>query len=182
VVVTWRKVGAIYLVFAVLLAWMLVVERAEPPPAPAAEDPTAPERSVLGTRSDAVRRVTLRRGGQSVTADLEGDRWRITEPKGAPLPSDLIAATVATLTAGQVADVVGGEGADLAAFGLSAPSAEIELWIRDRPEPLTVVLGDLSPTRTAQYAKVTDRPAVYLVGRNVSYYMDRVFDEAGKAG
>ncbi len=44
-----------------------------------------------------------------------------------------------------------------------------------------VLLGARNPTRTAVYAKRDDRPAVYLVGLNVQYYEDLIFEAARRS-
>ena len=180
---TWRRVGAIYALLAVLVGYLVVVELRPPPPPDPATDPTSAARSLLGVTPDTVTRVAFRRGDTRVIATHDGDRWTIVEPRAVAATSDLIAALVATLTAGQVADVMAeGAAGNLDAFGLAAPAAEIEVTLRDPPETTArVLLGGTNPTRTALYAKRADAPTVYLVGLNVRYYLDLVFAAAAGA-
>ena len=178
---TWRRVGAIWAVFAVLAAYLAVVElRPAPPPEPA-NDPTSPTRSLLGVRGDAVTRLVVRSGDARIVAARDGDRWSVGEPAGATTPPDLVAAIVATLTAGQVADVMtDGGAADLEAVGLKSPTAEIDATLSDAPAPSRVLLGATNPTRTGLYAKRADAPAVYLVGLNVRYYLDLLLQSVAR--
>ncbi len=40
------------------------------------------------------------------------------------------------------------------------------------------MIGGRNPTRTAVYARRSDQPAIFLVGMNLSYYIDLIFDAA----
>jgi hypothetical protein len=176
---TWRRVGAIYLVLATLgLCFILFERRSEP--ARTAASPGAAERSLLGIDQDAVRTIVFRRAGLEVRAARNGGRWRVVEPVAATVQADLIAAAVATLTAGQDSEVVGrSTGEDLDDFGLKLPASEIDLTIGGETETsVRVLLGADNPTKTALYAKRGDRPNVYLVGANLRYYQDLIFEAA----
>jgi len=178
--VSWRAVGAVYAVLALLLAFVLRFERepAVAPPPPEA----APARSLLGVEPSAVRAVTFLRGAARVRAERREGRWRVVEPVGAAVPPDLVDAAVATLTAGQVSEVVadGARGGDLSVFGLATPSSTIVLTTEGEggSRDVTVLFGALNPTRTALYARLADDPRAYLVGLNVQYYEDLIFEAA----
>ncbi len=178
---SWRAVAVVWVVLIGLVAFVLLVER-EPEVAPPVPE-TAPERSLLGIEARDVHAIELRRRDARVRAVRDGDRWRTVEPAGAAVPSDLVAAVVATLTAGQVSEVVAEAPRpdELAAFGLDAPRSTIVLTVgpQDAPHGLTVLLGERNPTRTALYGRRTDDPRVFLVGLNVRYYEDLIFDAAG---
>jgi hypothetical protein len=45
-------------------------------------------------------------------------------------------------------------------------------------KPVTVEIGARNPTRTAVYARRSDQPSIFLVGMNLSYYIDLIFDAA----
>jgi len=181
--VTWRRVGAIYLVLAALAASFALVERTSLTVEQTADAPTV-ERSLLGAEPESVKAVTFWRDGERVSAEREGGRWRVLAPAGAEITPDLIAAAVATLTAGQVSEVMAeGPNVDLEAFGLAAPSSEVEVTIDGQPgAKVRVLLGSHNPTKTALYAKRDDAPTVYLVGLNLRYYQDLIFEAAAGAG
>ena len=177
---SWRAVGVVYAVLALLLAFVLVVERRPAIEAPPPE--AAPARSLLGVEPSAVRAVAFRRGGLRVRAERAGARWRIVEPPGAAVPSDLVDAAVATLTAGQVSEVIAADAraTDLAVFGLATPTSAIALTTEDGAgREVTVFLGQYNPTRTALYARLADDSRVFLVGLNMRYYEDLIFEAAG---
>jgi hypothetical protein len=175
---SWRRVAGIYLVLALLAGWVLVVERDAPPiePAPAQAPVGA---SLLDAAADAVTAVIFRREGKVVRAGRADRRWRVIEPAGADVPSDLIEATIATLTAGQAAErLTDVPEPELAAYGLDVPSTTLELVMDPAGHSVTVQVGARNPTRTAVYARRGDQPAIFLVGMNLGYYLDLIFEAA----
>ena len=128
---TWRPVGLIYLALASLVLYFVLFERTSEPPA-TATSPGAAERSLLGIDQDAVRAVVFRRDGLEVRAARDGGRWRVVGPLETSVQPDLIAAAVATLTAGQESEVMGEPtGETLDEFGLAAPTSEIDVTLSD---------------------------------------------------
>jgi hypothetical protein len=176
---SWRKVAAIYIVLAVLAGAVLVGGPADLP-APDVPNPPSVGPSLLDAEAAAVSAVTFRRGSTVVRAAREDGRWRIVEHTGEPIPSDLIDATIATLTAGQSAErLTDGTERPLSEYGLDTPSATLEIVLPGAPvSGVTVLVGTRNPTRTAVYARRSDQPTVYLVGMNLSYYLDLIFDAA----
>lgn len=193
---SWRRVAAIYAVLALLVGWVVVFEHDAPAPETASVDPKAPSQSLLGADASAVTGIRFTRRGHVIRAERAGDdgarlgagapvepepsRWRAVEPRGVKVSPDLIEATVATLTAGQPSELLSHEAQDdLAAYGLDAPTASVDIVLRNAPErPITVLIGARNPTQTAVYARRTDQPAIFLVGLNLSYYIDLIFDGA----
>ena len=84
---SWRAVGVVYVVFALLLAFVLRFEREPEVAAPPPE--AAPARSLLGVDPSAVRAITFVRGTARVRAERRDGRWRVVEPAGAAVPPDL---------------------------------------------------------------------------------------------
>lgn len=177
---SWRRVAGIYLVLALLAGWVLVVERDAPPiEAVPAQAPVGA--SLLDTAADAVTAVIFRREGKVVRAGREDRRWRVIEPAGADIPSDLIEATIATLTAGQAAQrLTDLPEPELAAYGLDVPSTTFELVMGPAGHSVTVQVGARNPTGTAVYARRSDQPAIFLVGMNLGYYLDMIFQAAAQ--
>ncbi len=175
---TWRRVAIIYVLAALLAAYVLVFERTEP--APEHAKLAAAPASILGIEPSSVTAVTFRKDAKVVRAKREDRRWHVVEPAGAEIPPDLFEATIATLTAGQSAETLSHQPENAgSAYGLDAPSATVELVIDKTPDqPITVMVGDRNPTRTAVYARRGDQPTIFLVGMNLSYYIDLIFDAA----
>ena len=176
---TWRHVTWIYLVL-VALALAVVVDQRVKDSAPVVAE-GAPEKSLLGVDATVIEEIAFRRGVTIVRASRDGERWRVIEPAAKEIPPDLIAAAVGTLTAGQVSEVVAeAPGSELGAFGLTEPDFSVRAVIGgQRRRVIQVFVGANNPTNTAVYAKRDDRPEVFLVGLNLRYYAELMFDAAG---
>ena len=166
----WRQVIVLYAVGAALGAEYWFVERAREPALP-----TRPRRQrFLSVRADDVREVRLVRGGRTIVTRRADGRWAVVEPAGTSIPADLVTAFTDALTAAEEIDVVGEAGSDPAAYGLDATAGRVELVV-EHGSPVVVAIGAPNPTGTAVYARRGDGPAVVLIGRNVRYYEDLLF-------
>ncbi len=175
---SWRTVTAIYALLALVTIVTLVADRVAPPPDERAAAPVGP--SLLETDAASVTTVTFRKPGSVVRATRQDGTWETLEPPGVRISPDLIDATVATLTTGQAAERLDGEPErGLAAYGLESPAVTMEIVAGPPPmQPVTVALGAHNPTQTAVYARRGDRPTIYLVGMNLRYYLELIFEAA----
>jgi hypothetical protein len=171
-------VALIYVTLGLLASYVFLTERTEP----AAEqtNPALAGSSLLETDAASVTALTLRKEGRVILAARENGRWRAVEPPGAQVSPDLFEATIATLTAGQASEKLAAETeSGLAAYGLDVPSASLEVGLAAKPgAPVIILIGARNPTRTAVYARRTDQASIFLVGMNLSYYVDLIFDAA----
>jgi hypothetical protein len=167
----WRQVIVLYAVLAVLagLAWWL--GRGPEPGAP-----VAPVRArFLPVDAGRFAAFRIARGGRVISARRgAGDRWEVREPPDAPIPSDLLAAFAAALADAEEIQQVGGAGADPDAFGLGEMAAHVDIDLADGRR-IGISIGDINANGTAVYARRDDEPAIVLVGRNVRYYEDLLF-------
>ena len=173
----WRSTITYWVLAALFGAYFLVVEKR---PAPRSEMQMARER-VLGVFSDDIAAMTLRRDGKEIRCEVKEKRWVMVKPEGGKVPGDLVAAIVENLTDKQEAEEISAapKDEDLMAFGFNEQSPIVELETKDGKK-LTVKLGARNPTQTAIYAQTSVSPKVLLVGVNVQYYAELLF-EAGAA-
>src|SRR5262245_23246293 len=130
-----------YLVAAIVLASVYFATAPPPPPSPASEEPAA-----SGGAGSSVDSVRLETGGRTVRATRAGDQWRVVDPPGNKVPSDLISALVAAVLETPAEPVASGaEG--LADFGLDAPWARLTFG-RSNGQPVTLSLGAANPAET----------------------------------
>jgi hypothetical protein len=128
-----------------------------------------------------VEEVILEREAGRVRLKRSGDGWQIVEPVSAPGARGAIDDMVTTIATARMDREVADRPAALGDFGLEPPAAEVTLVVKDRPEPVRLALGSMSPTRAWVYAKKPDAPAVFLVSESllrdatkpVSDYRDR---------
>ena len=166
----WRQVVVLYLVLAALAAEYWLVERRREPPAPG-----RPARQrFLALGPGALREIRLLRGGRTIVSRRAGDHWTVIEPAGAAIPPDLIAAFTDALVGAEEIEVVDGAGTDPRPYGLDEAAGRIEI-VGDAGDPVVVTIGATNPTGTAVYARRAGAPAIVLIGRNVRYYEDLIF-------
>ncbi len=133
----------------------------------------------------AVNAVTITRGIEKLRFEktADGKLYKIVAPPNAFAPQDLMNALAGLfIEAGQV-EIVADDSSDLAEFGLDHPQSEILIDAPGKPQPIRVLLGSENPTRTAVYARIENSPKVFLLGRNLEYYQDLMFQWVeGKQG
>jgi len=170
---TWRSTLACWIAAALLGAYYVTFERR---PAPPSEIRAAREK-VLNVYSDEVAAVTLRRQGLEIRCERKDKRWQIVQPVGGKVPPDLVSALIENLTdrqeAEQISDAPKRE--DLQAFELTESSPEVEIELSGGKK-LSVKLGGRNPSQTAIYAQTSVSPRVLLVGLNVQYYADLLYN------
>ncbi len=167
----WRQVVLLYVVLAALGGEYWLLERRASPPEPADAPPPPP---FLHLDPASLTEIRLVRGGRTVVSRRAGDAWTVVEPAGAAIAPDLIAAFTAALAEATVIARVGGADADPRAYGLDDQAARVEV-ISATGEPIEVTIGGTNPTGTAVYARRRGTPDVILIGRNVRYYEDLIF-------
>lgn len=168
---SWTR-ALIYAGLGLLLGAVYFVTAPPPPPSRA----TAPETARPGASVDS---VLLETGARTVRANRVGEQWRVVEPPGNTVPSDLIAALVSAVLE-TPAEPVSPDAEQLADFGLDNPSARLTFG-RSNAAPVTLVLGGPNPAATGVYGKLEGHPQVILVGLNVRYYIDLVLRQSGDA-
>jgi hypothetical protein len=125
--------------------------------------------------AERIDRVRLEQEGMAVQFERRDGRWITVEPEGLASPGDIVDAILDSLTTLPPVEVVSeGTGND-EQFGFTPPRARVRLE-QQGTVVSTVVFGELSPTRTAVYARQSGKDEVALVGLNAKYYMDLVFE------
>lgn len=174
--VRWRQVILCWVVLAGLVAEYWLVERRHEPRVEAA----LARPRFLQLRPADVRELRLSREGRTVVSRRQGTTWSVVEPAGAFIPPDLIGAFATALAeAEEIAQVAGAE-ADPVAYGLDARATRVEM-MGDRGDAVVVRIGGTNPTGTAVYARRDASPDVVLIGRNIRYYEDLIFQALSAA-
>src|SRR5204863_7900369 len=95
---------------------------------------------------DDIHEVLLRRDQATVSRRRDGQRWKVIEPAGAQVPSDLLTSFVENLTPEKEVRVINEAPQDLAAYGLDHPRSTILVKDKEGRVVATVSLGDQNPT------------------------------------
>jgi hypothetical protein len=176
---TVRRTVTYWALFAVLAAYYWSVEHK---PLPPSEIRLAREK-VLDVFSDDVTALTLRRDGSEIRCERKDKRWQIVKPAGAKAPADLMSALIENLTDKQEAEEIAKDPKpeDLRAFGLDESSPELEVEVSGGKK-MKIKLGGRNPPQTAVYAQTSVAPRVLLIGVNVQYYADLLYEAGAKSG
>lgn len=167
----WRQVALLYVVLAALAAQYWFVERGRPP-ADAVQEVV--RNRLLDLDADDVRSIRLQRGGRTLVMEQKDERWVVVEPPGVTVPSDLVLAFLHALAVAEEIDQVATPTESLDAFGFGDTVTRVDLGLTN-DRKLVVTLGSTNPTGTALYARRSPSPAVVLIGRQVRYYEDLLF-------
>jgi hypothetical protein len=168
---TWRRAAVYWACFIVLAVYYLAVER-EPAGEAAAHLKRAP---FLSVPEDQIAALQIQRGTSVVRCRRVQGRWKVVDPANDSVPSDLIAGLITNLTQLPDVEVVTDNPTDLAQFGLDPPASQLVLTPVSG-DPLTVRIGSHNPAGTALYAQRGTNARVFLIGLNVRYYEDLLFE------
>ena len=172
---SWRRATLYWACFLGLGLYYLIGERP-----PGRESVRSARRAAfLNISAAEVQLVEARHDTETVRCRRVDGRWKVEQPAGAAVPSDLVAGLISNLADLKDVEVVAERPSDLAQFGLDAPAFRLTLTPAAGP-PITLRLGGSNPSGTAVYAQHGDR--VYLVGLNSRYYAELLFDNARGKG
>lgn len=169
---SWPRILVTYLV-AVLLTFHLVGKGRDA--TVAEEQAAAPTTPFLEAVPERIDRVRMEDRSMVVQFERRDGRWITTEPEGLAPPGDVVDAVLESFTSLPAIEIVATGVDHEGQFGLVPPSARVRIE-QQGAVVSTIVLGDLSPTRTAVYARKSGKDEVALIGLNAKYYLDLVFE------
>jgi Domain of unknown function (DUF4340) len=129
---------------------------------------------LLAISRDDVRTVRLVHGGRVLVLSRREDGWQVQEPAEASITSGLVEAFVAALLGAEVVDQPGAVGDDPGQYGLDERAIRIEVQATAAPGEI-LLLGTPNPSGTAVYVRRGGGAEILLVGRNLAYYEELLF-------
>jgi hypothetical protein len=169
---SWARIVTYFVVAIVLTMHLRSVTQPGGAAADAAKAPTEPFLAAVPERVD---RVRFESATLALQFEKRDGRWVTIEPEGLAPPGDVIAAVVDSFTTLPPIEIVFDGKGNEDQFGLVPPRMRIRLE-SGGDLVSTIVLGELSPTRTAVYARKSGSDDVALIGLNAKYYIDLVFE------
>lgn len=113
-------------------------------------------------KSDKIDRITIKSDkGQTSTAAKNGDAWQVTQPATAPADEAEISGITSNLASVTISRVIDEQASDFKQYGLDP--ARIEVGFRENGHDRTLLLGQKTPTGSDMYARLPDKPRVFLV-------------------
>jgi len=159
-------------VFAALLALVLWFD-AKGEKTKAAEEKT---NTLIDLAAADVRKVALTRGLETIVLERDGaGPWRLTSPLEAPADESEVTGFVGSLASLRIERVVEKVAADPAAYEI--PKTEVSLWVKDKDEPVRLLIGMENPLDKTLFAKRADDPRLVLLASTLKPSLDKtVFD------
>lgn len=170
---SWLRI-LLYYVVAIALSWHLTEVSTERD-ALSAQPAATKQEPFLAVVPQRIDRVRMEEGETAVQFERRDGRWVITEPEGLAPPGDVVDAVIEAFSSLPAIEIVSEGVEHEGQFGLVPPRSRIRLE-QEGAVVSTIVLGELSPTRTAVYAKKSGKDEVALIGLNAKYYMDLIFE------
>ena len=183
---TWQRVGLYYLLAVVLGGYYLLFEwRPGGPDAPVLEPRPVQESTFLALKRGTIHKLSIKRQ-QHIFVSQRNEaqpgevtaEWQVLEPTGAPVTSALVSGFIENLTPDRKVPIVHEAPEDLASYGLAPPASTIIVEGEGERSKETIFIGSYNPTQTAVYARKDGSPEVVLLGYNVKYYEDLIFQAA----
>ena len=112
------------------------------------------DKQVVTADTRRTQRILVAAGNESVELYQAGGRWQITGPEGpGASPEAELAAVDDLLKTIRELKATGFEAADSPSFGFASPRATITLTIEGQVEPVRLVVGGLTPSKTGAYVR-----------------------------
>lgn len=120
----------------------------------------------------AITSLTIKaKGAEPVVLSKSGSKWQITAPEPAAADSGAVTGMLSTLAPLSSDRVIEDKATDLAQFGLSDPSVEVDLITTNKTT--RVLLGDNTPTGDDVYVAVAGDPRVFTAAATAKTSLDK---------
>jgi hypothetical protein len=164
-----KKTIILFIVFAVLLAFVLLFEEFKGKGGEEEED------KLVALSSDDVQKITLKREDGIITfeksQDKDKEEWIITEPleaKADKYEVDRLAENFSDL---RIERVVEEEPEDIEKYEI--PKKEISLWFKDREMPVKILIGAENPLDSTFFAQREDETRVVLIPSHLKTTLEK---------
>jgi hypothetical protein len=159
----WQTTAALALLLAVLGGFYYLYEVRW---GPGREEATARKGRVFAADTKDVTAIELKRAGESVRLQREGDAWQLLEPVKARASRPTVDEVLANVLTAKIDREIDPSPKSPADFGLDKPAAEFTLTLKDG-KTLGLELGAKNPTGVWVYARERGKPAVFVLGESV---------------
>lgn len=159
----WQTTAALALLLAVLGGFYYLYEVRW---GPGREEATARKGRVFAADTKDVTAIELKRAGESVRLQREGEVWQLLEPVKARASRPTVDEVLANVLTAKIDREIDPSPKSPADFGLDKPAAEFTLTLKDG-KTLGLELGAKNPTGVWVYARERGKPAVFVLGESV---------------
>lgn len=112
-------------------------------------------------------------GAPEIKAVRQGTFWRLATPLDVPAAATEVEALLVGFENLEVQEVLAETPGALAPYGLDPVKLSASLTVDGAASPLTVLLGDPTPDKSALYAKRPDQPRLFLIPFHLASALDK---------
>jgi hypothetical protein len=146
-------------------------------PKESADTSATPSPAILKIDPAAVTSIIVKpRGPAPVTLARSGSQWRITAPGLYPADSGTVSAMLSNLAPLNSQRVIDDHATNLAQFGLSDPSLELDVTGKDG-KTSRLLLGDDAPTGDGTYVAVAGDARVFTAASYIKSSLNKSLDD-----
>ncbi len=160
----------ILLIIAIPLGWYALRESKK-------EAPTSDkklEKVFPGVEADKIDQITIKsESGDRTTVQKQSSKWQVTAPLTAAADEGELSGLTSNLSSLEMQRVVDEQPSDLKQYGLQPARVEVTFKAAGGQQRHLLV-GQKTPTGTDLYAKLPDKPRVFLI----SSYLDATFNKS----
>lgn len=128
------------------------------------------DRTLLVFKREDVQRVEIHAGNEMTEVTcvencgkIPDDKWQIKRPMDAKADAIKVRTLLRNLEDLKVKTFITEGAEDPSPYGLDNPPAQVHIWLKEKAEPITVLLGREDAEKGGSYVKLPARPAVYLI-------------------
>lgn len=148
----------VLIVIAIPLGWYALRESKREP----ADDKKPQEKVFADVKADAIDEVTVKsESGDRTTVEKKDGKWQVTRPQAVAADEAELSGITTNLASLEVQRVVDDQANDLKQYGLEPPRISVEF--RENGKPRTLLVGSKTPTASDLYARLPDKPRVFLI-------------------
>lgn len=165
----------ILLVLAAELGAYIYFVESKREPAPTSDEPTSTAAKLFTIEPDKIEEVSIKgTAGDQTTLRKTGGNWQVIAPVQVAADATEASGLATSLASLEEQRVIEENPKDLTPYGLTKPRIEIGFQAAGDKEPRRLLLGDKTATGGELYAKLADKPKVFLV----SSYLEGSFDKS----
>jgi hypothetical protein len=128
---------------------------------------------ILTVSEDQIAGIRIAKtGSDALVLKNDGGKWSIAEPKPFPADQDAVKSISSSLATFNGDRLIDDKPTDLSAFGLNAPTEEIDVTLKNGTVN-KILLGGDTPSGSDTYAKLDGKPAVYTVATSAKSTFDK---------
>ena len=128
------------------------------------------DRALMAVKRDNMERVEIRTGESRLEVacvencgKIPDDRWQLKQPLEAKADAVKVRTLLRNIEEVKAKAFISEAATELTPYGLDHPAAQIDIWLKEKSAPVTILLGQEDADKGGSYLKLAEQPAVYLI-------------------